>query len=117
MSQLLFTGVFEKFTDVKLLLVESNIGWIPTLLEQIDDMFYRYRFFTNGESMRVTPSRIFHRNFWATFMIDTVGHGPAAPAEHRPDHVVERLPAHRVRLAEQPHHDRAQLPRSPERPR
>jgi predicted TIM-barrel fold metal-dependent hydrolase len=72
-SQLLFTGVFEKFTDIKLLLVESNIGWIPTLLEQIDDMFYRYRFFTNGESMRVTPSRIFHRNFWASFMIDTVG--------------------------------------------
>jgi predicted TIM-barrel fold metal-dependent hydrolase len=72
-SQLLFTGVFEKFTDLKLLLVESNIGWIPTLLEQIDDMFYRYRFFTNGDSMRVTPSRIFHRNFWASFMIDTVG--------------------------------------------
>ena len=71
--QLLFSGVFERFTDIKLLLVESNIGWIPTLLEQVDDMFYRYRFFTNGESMRATPSRIFHRNFWATFMVDTVG--------------------------------------------
>jgi predicted TIM-barrel fold metal-dependent hydrolase len=71
--QLLFSGVFERFTDVKLMLVESNIGWIPTLLEQTDDMFYRYRFFTNGESMRTTPSRIFHRNFWASFMIDTVG--------------------------------------------
>ena len=73
MSQLLFSGVFEKYTDVKLLLVESNIGWIPTMLEQTDDMFYRYRFFTNGDTMRVTPSRIFHRNFWASFMLDTVG--------------------------------------------
>ncbi len=36
-------------------------------------MFYRYRFFTNGEQMRSTPSRIFHRNFWASFMVDTVG--------------------------------------------
>ncbi len=71
--KLLFSGVFERFSDVQLLLVESNIGWIPTLLEQVDDMFFRYRFFTNGDSMRVTPSRIFHRNFWATFMIDTVG--------------------------------------------
>jgi predicted TIM-barrel fold metal-dependent hydrolase len=70
---LLFSGVFDRFTDLKLLLVESNIGWIPTLLEQVDDMFYRYRFFTNGEDMRATPSRIFHRNFWATFMVDTVG--------------------------------------------
>ena len=71
--KLLFSGVFERFHDVQLLLVESNIGWIPTLLEQVDDMFYRYRFFTNGDGMRVTPSRIFHRNFWASFMVDTVG--------------------------------------------
>ena len=71
--QLLFSGVFERFTEIDLLLVESNIGWIPTLLEQVDDMFYRYRFFTNGTDMRVTPSRIFHRNFWASFMVDTVG--------------------------------------------
>jgi predicted TIM-barrel fold metal-dependent hydrolase len=71
--QLLFSGVFERFTEIDLLLVESNIGWIPTLLEQTDDMFYRYRFFTHGDEMAVTPSRIFHRNFWASFMIDTVG--------------------------------------------
>jgi predicted TIM-barrel fold metal-dependent hydrolase len=71
--QLLFSGVFERFSEIDLLLVESNIGWIPTLLEQVDDMFYRYRFFTNGTDMQVTPSRIFHRNFWASFMVDTVG--------------------------------------------
>ena len=99
------------------MLVESNIGWIPTLLEQVDDMFYRYRFFTHGDDMAVTPSRIFHRNFWASFMIDTVGHGPAPPAQRRPPDVVERLPALRVRLAQQPHHDRAQLPRRPRRTR
>lgn len=71
--QLLFSGVFERFSEIDLLLVESNIGWIPTLLEQVDDMFYRYRFFTNGTDMQATPSRIFHRNFWASFMVDTVG--------------------------------------------
>jgi predicted TIM-barrel fold metal-dependent hydrolase len=55
-------------------LVEANIGWIPTLLEQVDDMFLRYRFFTKAiEQMGTMPSRIFHRNFWATFMVDTVG--------------------------------------------
>jgi predicted TIM-barrel fold metal-dependent hydrolase len=71
---LIFSGIFERFTGLKLLLVEANIGWIPTLLEQVDDMFLRYRWFTGGvEQMRTMPSRIFHRNFWATFMIDTVG--------------------------------------------
>jgi predicted TIM-barrel fold metal-dependent hydrolase len=71
---LIFSGIFERFTSLKLLLVEANIGWIPTLLEQVDDMYLRYRWFTNGiEQMPTMPSRTFHRNFWATFMIDTVG--------------------------------------------
>jgi predicted TIM-barrel fold metal-dependent hydrolase len=71
---LIFTGIFERFPGLKLLLVEANIGWIPTLLEQVDDMYLRYRWFTNGvEQMPTMPSRTFHRNFWATFMVDTVG--------------------------------------------
>ncbi|MFO7589897.1 MAG: amidohydrolase family protein [Acidimicrobiia bacterium] len=71
---LIFSGIFERFTSLKLLLVEANIGWIPTLLEQVDDMYLRYRWFTNGvEQMPTMPSRTFHRNFWATFMVDTVG--------------------------------------------
>ena len=71
---LLFSGLFQKFPDLKVVLVEANIGWIPTLLEQTDDMYLRYRFFTKAyEKMSGMPSDIFHRNFWATFMIDTVG--------------------------------------------
>jgi len=73
-STLLFADVFERHPRVKCVLVEANIGWIPTLLEQIDDMFLRYRFFTKAvEKMREMPSVLFHRNLWATFMIDTVG--------------------------------------------
>jgi len=73
-SDLLFSGLFDKFPELDVVLVEANIGWIPTLLEQTDDMFRRYRFFTKAhEKMRGMPSDIFHRHFWATFMIDTVG--------------------------------------------
>jgi len=55
-------------------LVESNIGWIPTLLEQSDDMFMRYRWYTGAvNEQKEMPSTIFFRNFWATFMVDTVG--------------------------------------------
>jgi len=71
---LIFSGIFERFPRLKLLLVEANIGWIPTVLEQVDDMYLRYRWFTNGvEQMPTMPSRTFHRNFYATFMVDTVG--------------------------------------------
>ena len=114
-SQLLFSGVFEKFTDVKLLLVESNIGWIPTMLEQIDDMFFRYRFFTNGDEHARHAEPHLPPELLGDVHDRHRRHGPPSPAEHRPDHVVDRLPAHRLRLAEQPRHDRAQLPRPAER--
>jgi predicted TIM-barrel fold metal-dependent hydrolase len=55
-------------------LVEANIGWIPTMCEQLDDMFLRYRWFTGAaEQMHEMPSRIVHRNLWSTFIVDTVG--------------------------------------------
>lgn len=71
---LIFTGIFERFPGLRLVLVESNMGWIPSVLEQLDDMFLRYRWFSNATELLPTmPSRVFHRNFWATFMIDTIG--------------------------------------------
>ncbi len=73
-SEFVFSGIFERFPALDLVLVESNIGWIPTLLEQIDDMFLRYRWYTKAvEKVPCLPSEIFHRNFWATFLIDSVG--------------------------------------------
>jgi uncharacterized protein len=73
-AQLVFSGVPQRFPRLRFLLVEANIGWIPTVLEQLDDMFLRYRWFSGAVGrMKEMPSRIFHRNFWATFMVDTVG--------------------------------------------
>jgi predicted TIM-barrel fold metal-dependent hydrolase len=72
-SDLLFSGMFGKFPSLRIVLVEANIGWIPTLLEQCDDMFYRYRFFTEAAGKMGMPSEVFHQHFWATFLIDTVG--------------------------------------------
>jgi predicted TIM-barrel fold metal-dependent hydrolase len=72
-EEFLFCGVLDKFPRLKVVMVESNIGWIPTVLEQTDDMFLRYRFWSGGEEMKLLPSEYFYRNIWATFMVDTVG--------------------------------------------
>jgi predicted TIM-barrel fold metal-dependent hydrolase len=70
----LFSGVCQKYPQLKIVLVEANIGWIPTLLEQADDMYRRYRWYTGAvEEMKGMPSDYFHRQFYATFMLDTVG--------------------------------------------
>ena len=71
---LIFSGVFDKYPRLKLLLVESNICWIAGMLEQSDDMFLRYRWFTGAvDEMPTMPSKIFHRNFWVSFMLDSAG--------------------------------------------
>src|SRR5262245_16803020 len=73
-AKLLFSGLFERVPTLAVLLVEANIGWIPAMLEQTDDMFLRYRWFTETAGRLPTmPSRAFHSNVWATFMVDTVG--------------------------------------------
>jgi predicted TIM-barrel fold metal-dependent hydrolase len=71
---ILFSGIFERHPRLKIVLAEANIGWIPTLLEQADDMLRRYRWWTGAhKQMREFPSHVFCRNFWATFMIDRSG--------------------------------------------
>jgi predicted TIM-barrel fold metal-dependent hydrolase len=73
-ARMIFSGLFDRFPELRIVLVEANIGWIPAMLEQTDDMFLRYRWFTDtAASLPTMPSRAFHRNVWATFMIDTVG--------------------------------------------
>jgi predicted TIM-barrel fold metal-dependent hydrolase len=71
---LIFSGIFERIPDLKVLLVESGIGWIPSLLEGLDDMFLRYRWATEfvGQ-MQALPSELFARNIWTTFITDRVG--------------------------------------------
>ena len=72
--RVLFSGACARFPKIPFVVVEGNIGWIPTAMEQVDDMFLRYRWFTGAtEIMKEMPSRLFHRSFWGTFMIDTIG--------------------------------------------
>jgi predicted TIM-barrel fold metal-dependent hydrolase len=85
-EELLFSGVLDRFPDLKLVLVESNIGWIPTTLEQTDDMYLRYRFWTGATDLGMLPSEYFYRNVWATFMIDT--HGVANRRKCGLDHIM-----------------------------
>jgi predicted TIM-barrel fold metal-dependent hydrolase len=69
---IIFTGVFERFPNLKLVLVENEIGWIPFLLQQWD--YYVRRFRTaNPPPISELPSDYFWRNVYATFFNDAVG--------------------------------------------
>lgn len=74
---LVWTGVFERFPRLKVEMVESEIGFMPFILQQWD--YYYHRFTKKGSTapqdfpISRRPSEIFNSNFYATFMDDYVG--------------------------------------------
>ena len=69
---LIFSGVFVRFPALKAVVVESEIGWIPFLLQQWD--YYYKRFLdTRPVPIEMLPSDYFYRNVYATFFNDAVG--------------------------------------------
>ena len=105
---------------LKIVLVEANIGWIPTLLEQADDMFRRYRWYTGAveQEMSEMPSRDLLPELLG-HLHDRHGRYAAAQSPERGSHLIwsDRLPPQRLRLAPQPRDDRARLPRHRQVPR
>ncbi len=68
LADFMFSGVLERFPTLKVVSVESGIGWVPYFLEQCDDVYQRQRFWTKSE-LRMLPSQYAARqlywNFWS----------------------------------------------------
>ena len=47
--QLMFSGLFERFPNLKLYFAETMVGWIPYTLEQVDDIYERSRYWAERE--------------------------------------------------------------------
>ncbi|MCH8191619.1 MAG: amidohydrolase [Chloroflexi bacterium] len=72
MVELIFTGVFDRFPKLKMVAVETGAGWIPHFLEMVDDRYWRNRIWAKVDLKKV-PSRYFHDNWLATFIVDRIG--------------------------------------------
>jgi predicted TIM-barrel fold metal-dependent hydrolase len=72
MCELIMGGLFDRFPRLQVVGVETEVGWIPTVLEQLDNFYWRNRTHT-GVAIKHLPSEYFHRNFVCTFITDRVG--------------------------------------------
>ena len=70
---IIYAGVLERFPRLKIVLVESEIGWIPFVLEQWDYYYKRHGIDRSGLLIKRPPSEYFHRQVYATFFNDAVG--------------------------------------------
>lgn len=75
LEALILSGVFDRFPRLKLVSVESGIGWVPHFLERLDEK-------TTGEAPLqsesalqgdMLPREYFHRNVLLTFVRDQHG--------------------------------------------
>ncbi|GAA2731237.1 amidohydrolase family protein [Actinocorallia aurantiaca] len=74
MTDFLFSGVLHRFPDLKLLYAEAQIGWIPYLLERIDDVWETHRGWAKGqENCPEPPSTYYYRQITSCFFKDSVG--------------------------------------------
>ncbi|MEX2458591.1 MAG: amidohydrolase family protein [Actinomycetota bacterium] len=71
-GQFIFSGVFDRFPKLRVIFIETGVGWIPHFLEQMDDRYWRNRGW-GGVELKREPSYYWFNNFAATFMVDFNG--------------------------------------------
>ena len=74
--QIVWSGAFDRHPKLKLGMIESEIGWLPFLLQQWDYYFKRNRRATpdlSNYKIKRLPSEIFREHVSVTFMDDQVG--------------------------------------------
>ena len=73
-SDLLFSRVIQEFPTLTFALSEGGIGWIPFILERLEDTYARQRAWTGDDlGNGLSPTDVFRRNFLACFIRDRIG--------------------------------------------
>jgi predicted TIM-barrel fold metal-dependent hydrolase len=69
LPELIFTGVFDRFPHLKVILCEYGLDWFPAFIKRADRAHDRYRA-TEDVKLAMRPSDYFLRNIWMTFIRD-----------------------------------------------
>jgi predicted TIM-barrel fold metal-dependent hydrolase len=72
LGHLIFSGMFDRYPQLRVVLAESGVGWIPYLLDHMDDTWLRFRGLDRTRNERA-PSDIAHAQVYATFERDLSG--------------------------------------------
>ena len=69
---MVFSPVFHKFPNLKVALSEGGIGWIPYVVERLDYVWDRHRWYTDIDK-EARPSDIFREHIFGCFIADEAG--------------------------------------------
>ncbi len=71
MAAFIFSGVMDRFPDLKLSLIETSIGWLPYFAEAMDAIYLKQRF-AQGITLKRLPSE-YVSDFYASFDREWLG--------------------------------------------
>jgi predicted TIM-barrel fold metal-dependent hydrolase len=66
-SNLIYSGILDRFKQLKFVSVESGIGWVPFLMEALD---YQLEEIAETKGFEKKPSEYFKSNFYACFWFE-----------------------------------------------
>jgi predicted TIM-barrel fold metal-dependent hydrolase len=72
-AEVLATGILARFPRVKLLYAESQVGWIPYVLERIDDAWESTKFWHEDQRYADPPSTYYRGRIYSCMFKDHVG--------------------------------------------
>jgi predicted TIM-barrel fold metal-dependent hydrolase len=79
LAAVIFAGALERHPRLRIVLAETGIGWLPYMLERMDDSYRKFvdapEYWRAHGGLRITmePSAYFRRQIWATFQTDLAG--------------------------------------------
>jgi predicted TIM-barrel fold metal-dependent hydrolase len=71
-------GILERHPRLKLVMSEAGVGWLPWIVQELDQRFARlyeardYWAERGGIPLTMQPSELFRRQVWASFQVDPV---------------------------------------------
>ena len=66
-SNLIYSGVLDRYKGLKFVSVESGMGWVPFLMDALD---YQLAEIASTRKFEKKPSEYFHSNFYACFWFE-----------------------------------------------
>lgn len=66
------SGVFERFPKLKAVTVEANAGWVPWMLDQMDEAYLKHHFWIYPK-LKTKPSDYYRSNCYSTVAEDPAG--------------------------------------------
>ena len=72
LGMMIFSGVFDRNPNLKIVCVEADAGWAPHFMYRADHAYKRHRFWMKGQELKKMPSECFNDHIYLTFQDDWI---------------------------------------------